>query len=93
MASTMASIMASTMASTVQPDDTPCAQVLTVEPGLYFNAYCLKMAMINAKQAPLLNKQKVKEYQVRTPSQSLSLSLAMCTREQVWLGVFALKMT
>jgi len=37
--------------------------VLTVEPGLYFNAYCLKMAMSNAKQAPLLNKQKVKEYQ------------------------------
>ena len=80
------------MASTVQPDDTLCAQVLTVEPGLYFNAYCLKMAMSNAKQAPLLNKQKVKEYQVHA-SQSLSPSLAVCARDQVWRGVFALKMT
>eukprot|EP00656_Telonema_subtile_P018009 TRINITY_DN19714_c0_g1_i2.p1 TRINITY_DN19714_c0_g1~~TRINITY_DN19714_c0_g1_i2.p1 ORF type:complete len:471 (+),score=132.32 TRINITY_DN19714_c0_g1_i2:182-1594(+) len=37
--------------------------VLTVEPGLYFNPYCLRTALHNPKQAPLFNKSTLSQYQ------------------------------
>ena len=37
--------------------------VLTVEPGLYFNTYCLRVALESAKQAPLIDKEKLKQFQ------------------------------
>eukprot|EP00657_Telonema_sp_P-1_P006629 TRINITY_DN25859_c0_g1_i1.p1 TRINITY_DN25859_c0_g1~~TRINITY_DN25859_c0_g1_i1.p1 ORF type:complete len:201 (-),score=53.31 TRINITY_DN25859_c0_g1_i1:26-628(-) len=37
--------------------------VLTVEPGLYFNSYCLRTALHNPKQAPLINKEVLARYQ------------------------------